>query len=297
MTAPLPGWLAGPPPDRPVLIAGPTASGKSALAAALVAARGGVIVNADALQVYAPWRVLTARPSAAEEAALPHRLYGHLPRDAPWSAGHWLRALAAVLAEGRRPVVVGGTGLYFRALTRGLAPVPAVPAAVRATAQARLDARGLAALASELDPASAARIDLSNPARVLRAWEVLQATGRGLADWQAATGPPLLPLASAAAFVLEADRDWLNARIDARFAAMVAAGALDEVTAELPFWDPARPSARALGAAALVAHLRGQTSLAAAVAAGQQTTRAYAKRQRTWFRNAMEGWTRVPAPG
>jgi len=295
VTGALPGWLAALPADRPVLIAGPTACGKSALALALVAREGGVIVNADALQVYAPWRILTARPSAVEEAAVPHRLYGHVGREGPWSVGHWLAAVADVLAEGRRPVVVGGTGLYFRALTQGLAAIPAIPADVRAEAGARLAARGLAALAAELDAPTRVRIDAANPARVLRAWEVLRGTGRGLADWQAATGPPLLPAAAAAAFVLEAGRDWLNRRIDARFAAMVAEGALAEVAAELPHWDPARPYARALGAAALVAHLGGTLPLAAAVALGQQATRAYAKRQRTWFRNAMAGWTRVAA--
>ncbi len=284
------------PRDRPVLIAGPTASGKSALALALARRDGGVVVNADALQVYACWRVLTARPAPEDEAAVPHALYGHVAAEAPWSVGHWLRAVAPLLAGPLRPIVVGGTGLYFRALTQGLAEVPPVPPALQAEAEARLAAGGLAAMAAELDAATAARIDLANPARVRRAWEVLRATGRGLAQWQAATGAPLLPLGQATAVVLEAPRDWLAARIDARFAAMVAGGALEEVRAALPGWDPRRPASRALGAGALVAHLRGAMSLADAVAAGAQATRAYAKRQRTWFRNAMPGWRRLPMP-
>ena len=276
-----------------MLIAGPTASGKSALAQRIVAGHGGVIINADALQVYGCWRVLTARPTPAEEAALPHRLYGTVGRRAPWSAGHWLRAVAEVLAEGLRPVIVGGTGLYFSALTEGLAEVPATPPELRAAAGRRLGTLGLAALAAELDPATAARIDLRNPARVLRAWEVLHATGRGLADWQADTGAPLVPLARAAALVVRPDPDRLGRRIDARFDAMMAAGALDEVRAALDDWDPALPSSRAIGAAELVAHLRGEMPLGQAVAAAKLATRQYAKRQRTWFRNRMRAWAEI----
>jgi tRNA dimethylallyltransferase len=181
--------------ERPVLIAGPTASGKSALAAEIVAKCGGVVVNADALQVYDCWRVLTARASVAEEAALPHRLYGHVGRDQAYSVGHWLRDVQGVLAEGLRPVIVGGTGLYFTALTEGLAEIPPTPPDVRAEATAYLAAAGLAAMIAGLDAATASRTDLVNPARVQRAWEVQRATGRGLASWQADTGAPLLELA------------------------------------------------------------------------------------------------------
>ncbi|MEL6338133.1 MAG: tRNA (adenosine(37)-N6)-dimethylallyltransferase MiaA, partial [Pseudomonadota bacterium] len=178
--------------DRPVLLAGPTGSGKSGLALALAERLGGVVVNADSQQVYGDWRVLTARPSVAEEAQAPHRLYGFLALDAPYSVGQWLRDLAAVLAEvratGQRPIVIGGTGLYFTALTEGLAEIPPVPPEIRAKAEARLATDGLPALAAALatrDPATAQTLDLANPARVLRAWEVLEATGRGLAAWQA----------------------------------------------------------------------------------------------------------------
>ncbi len=288
--------IADLPRDRPVLIAGPTASGKSALATRIVARDGGLIVNADALQVYADWRILTARPSPAEEAALPHALYGHVARNEPYSVGHWLREVAPLLSGPLRPVIVGGTGLYFTALTTGLARVPTVPAAIRAEADARRAAEGVGALLAELDPPTAARIDTANPARVQRAWEVRRATGRGLADWQAETGPPLLPLSQATALVLRPDRDWLARRIEERFDAMLAAGALDEVRAALPHWTPAAPWARAIGAAELVAHLRGEMTLDQAREAACIATRRYAKRQRTWFRNRMRDWTALTLP-
>lgn len=284
------------PDDRPVLIAGPTASGKSTLAMEIVARHGGVIVNADALQVYDCWRLLTARPTAAETATVAHRLYGHVGRADPYSAGHWLREVAGILAEGRRPVIVGGTGLYFSALTEGLAEIAPTPAAVRAEADARLARRGLAEMIAELDAATVAQIDLRNPARVQRAWEVLRATGRGLADWQRDTGTALMPLDRAEALVLTPDRDWLARRIDARFDAMMAAGALEEVRAELPYWQAARPSARAIGAPELVAHLRGASTLEEAVEAAKLASRQYAKRQRTWFRNRMRLWRPIALP-
>lgn len=274
----------------PVLIAGPTASGKSALAAGIVARRGGVVVNADALQVYDCWRVLSARPSAAEEAALPHRLYGHIGCDAPYSVGHWLREVREVLAEGLRPVIVGGTGLYFAALTEGLAEIPPTPAEVRALADQRMADDGAGALLAELDPETAARIDVQNPARVQRAWEVLQATGQGLAQWQDQTAPALLPLAQVVPIVLRPGVDWLNARIDQRFDQMIAQGALSEVDAALADWHPRRPSSRAIGAPELVAYLRGEIPLAQAIAEAKIATRQYAKRQRTWFRNRMKSW-------
>jgi tRNA dimethylallyltransferase len=272
--------------EAPVLIAGPTASGKSQLAMEIAARDGRVVVNADALQVYACWRVLTARPTPADEAAVPHALYGMVGRDEVWSAGHWLRAVAPWL---KRPVViVGGTGLYFHALTEGLAEVPPVPAEVRAEGDALRLSGGLAAMIAALDPATAARTDLRNPARVQRAWEVQRATGRGLAWWQAQGAAPLVPQGER--LVLRPDVDALNARIDARFAAMMAAGALMEVAANLPHWAPRAPWAQAIGAAELVAHLRGETALEQAVAAAQLATRQYAKRQRTWFRSRMAGW-------
>ena len=286
-------------PGRPVLIAGPTASGKSALAMEIAARTGGVIVNADALQVYGCWRVLTARPSPADEATLPHRLYGHVPCDAAWSVGDWLRDVARLMGDlPGPPIFVGGTGLYFTALTEGLAEIPPVPAEVRAESEALIAAEGHAGLSARLaeaDPETYARIDTRNPMRVQRAWEVLRATGRPLSAWQAETGPPLLPLAGAQAFVVEAERDWLNARIEARFRAMLEAGALEEARAALPGWQPDLPACRAIGAPELVAHLQGRMTLAEAEAEAIAATRNYAKRQRTWFRARMRAWTPVPA--
>ena len=283
------------PPDRPVLIAGPTASGKSALALRIAETRGGVIVNADALQVWSCWRVLTARPSEAEETRAPHALYGHLAPGAEWSVGHWLRAVAPYLDGPDRPILVGGTGLYFTALTEGLAEIPPTPPQVRAEAERIEAGAGPAALLAGLDAATAARIDRRNPARIRRAWEVLQATGRGLADWQAETGPPLLPLDRAAAIVVAAGRDALAARIDARFDAMLAAGALEEVRAVRDIWDPAALWAKAIGAPDLVAHLRGDITLDDAADRAKAASRQYAKRQRSWMRNRLGHWPRVPA--
>ena len=273
-------------PEKPVLIAGPTASGKSALAAAIVDAQGGVIVNADAIQVFANWRVLTARPSEAEEARHPHALYGHVGKSAAYSVGHWLRDLKPLLDGPLRPVIVGGTGLYLSALTEGLAEIPATPAEVRAEA----DTLPLATLIAELDPESAARIDLNNRARVQRAWEVLKATDKGIARWQAQTPPPLLPLAEAQPIVADAPVDWLNARIASRFATMIEEGALEEAQANLPDWNPARLSSKAIGAPKLIAYLKGDCTLPEAQEAATIATRQYAKRQRTWLRARMKTW-------
>lgn len=280
--------------EAPVLIAGPTASGKSALAMEIAARDGRVIVNADALQVYGCWRVLSARPSLADEAALPHALYGHISRDQPWSVGHWLREVQGYV---QRPVViVGGTGLYFSALTEGLAEIPPTPPELRALADQRRTAEGIAALLAELDADTAARIDRANPARVQRAWEVLAATGRGLADWQDRTGPAILPLAACEALVIRPDVDWLDARIARRFNMMLDEGALEEARAALPHWDAAQPWAKAIGAPELIAYLRGEISLGEARDAATLASRQYAKRQRTWFRSRMKAWREVALP-
>ena len=274
------------PPDRPVLIAGATASGKSALALRIAREAGGVIVNADASQVYGCWRVVTARPSPEDEAAAPHRLYGHVACDAPYSAGHWLREVAPLLRGGVRPIIVGGTGLYFSALTQGLAEIPDVPAKVRAEA----DALPIEAMLADLDPASVAALDTRNRARVQRAWEVQTASGKPLTHWQAQTPAPLLALGDAVPLALDAPRDWLLPRIARRFDAMLEAGALDEVAAMRERFDPALPAFKAIGVPELVACLDGQITLEEARERVAIATRRFAKRQRTWFRARMRDW-------
>ncbi|MDQ1899150.1 tRNA (adenosine(37)-N6)-dimethylallyltransferase MiaA [Paracoccus sp. WLY502] len=281
-------------PARHLLIAGPTASGKSALALAVAQGQGGLIVNADALQIWSCWRVLTARPGPAEEAAAPHALYGHVAPGATYSVGDWLREVAGLLD--RRLIVVGGTGLYLTALTQGLAPVPPVPAEIRAEGDARLAQKeGLARMVADLDARTRARIDTRNPARVQRAWEVWTTTRRGLADWQDDTPPPLIAPADAQRILVTADRDWLAGRIADRFHLMMQQGALDEVRTMLPQWDPSRQWARAIGAPELVAHLQGELDLATAIDRAIIATRQYAKGQRIWFRGRMKDWMHLPA--
>lgn len=276
-------------PDKPVLIAGPTASGKSALALRIAETQGGVVVNADASQVYDCWRVVTARPSAEEEERAPHRLYGHIAYDAAYSAGHWLREVIPLLDGPERPIIVGGTGLYFSALTEGMAEIPATPADVRAQG----DTLALEDLLAQLDPQTAARIDVKNRARVQRAWEVLTATGRPLAEWQDDTPPPALPLSQCTALVLNSPKDWLEARIRKRFAQMIEAGALEEVDAMRDRYDPALPSCKAIGVPELMNYVTGQSTLEEAEEMAAISTRRFAKRQRTWFRARMAGWREV----
>lgn len=287
----LPATLPEIPADCPILIAGPTASGKSALALAIARQQGGVIVNADASQVYACWRVLTARPSLAEETRAPHWLYGHVPWDAAYSAGHWLREVSALLARGDRAIIVGGTGLYFQALTRGMADIPAIPGEIRAQA----DELTLGQMQAALDPATAALVDMANRARVQRAWEVATATGRGLADWQAKTPAPVLPLARTVPLLVDMPKDRLEARIRQRFDRMLEHGALDEVAAMQDRFDPALPAFKPIGVPELVAHLKGEISLEQARERVSIATRRFAKRQRTWFRSKMRGWHRIGA--
>jgi len=284
-------------PNRPVLIAGPTASGKSALALEIAQSLGGVIVNADALQVYNNWRILTARPNAVAEALVPHHLYGHVDKDTPYSVGHWLREVDALLKRPERAIIVGGTGLYFTALTQGLAEIPLTPSAVRAEADARVARGETAQMLSELDADTVARIDSANPARIQRAWEVQATTGQGLAAWHDATPPPILRLEDAHPLLLDADRDWLATRISTRFDAMIAQGAIDEVRHNLEIgWTPSAPSSKAIGAPELVDYLKGNRCLKDAVDAGKAATRQFAKRQRTWFRSKMTHWMTLGLP-
>ncbi|MEO0386261.1 MAG: tRNA (adenosine(37)-N6)-dimethylallyltransferase MiaA [Pseudomonadota bacterium] len=276
----------------PILIAGPTASGKSAFALALAEATGATVVNADALQVYECWQVLTARPTASDLARARHALYGHVPYQTAYSVGAWLRAVADLPAGPK--IIVGGTGLYLTALTKGLAEIPAIPPDIREAGDALRAAEGAAAFRrylTDADPDLLTQIDPNNTARLQRGWEVHRATGRALSAWQATTAPPLVDPATARLFVLNADPDWLRARIARRFEAMIDDGALDEVAALAPRWDPKRPASRALGAPELRAVLQGTLPLDAAIEAAKTATNQFAKRQRTWFRNRMRAWT------
>jgi tRNA dimethylallyltransferase len=281
-----------------ILIAGPTASGKSALALALAQKLGGVVINADSMQVYRDLRVITARPTPAEEARVPHCLYGHVDAAENYSVGRWCAAAAAALAAARRaerlPIVVGGSGLYFQALTQGLAAVPDIPPDIRAGVRARLAREGAAAMHAELarrDPFSAARLMPGDRARIARALEVVLATGRPLAEWHRQGMPVALDPALAAKVFLTPERDELFGRIDARFDAMLDAGAIEEVRAlAARGLDPALPAMKAHGVPWLLRHLRGEVTLAAAAAAAKRETRQYTKRQATWFRNQMPGW-------
>lgn len=274
------------PSDRPVLIAGPTASGKSELALRIAESQGGVIVNADASQVYGCWRVLTARPSVQDELRAPHKLYGHVDWRETYSAGQWLREVRPLLNQAPRPIIVGGTGLYFQTLVTGMAEIPPTPAEVRATG----DKMTLEDLCAALDDATKARIDLANRARVQRAWEVLTATGRALADWQDDTPPPALPLERAFGLVFDVDKAWLEDRIRLRFDHMLKLGALDEVEAMMDRFDPSLPAFKAIGVRELVDHLNGESTLDQARERASIATRQFAKRQRTWFRSKMGQW-------
>ncbi len=278
-----------------MLIAGPTASGKSALALALAQKAGGVVINTDSMQVYRDLRVITARPTVEEEARVPHRLYGHVDAAVNFSAGSWVVDAAAALAEARGqnrlPIFVGGSGLYFKALTRGLSAVPPIPPEVREAVRARLERDGVEALHAELaqrDPASAERLKPRDRTRIARALEVVEATGRSLTDWHREGLPPLLPPEKFSALFLSPDRDQLYARIDARFDAMLKAGALQEVAGlAARKLDPLLPAMKAHGVPALIRHIRGEITLEEAAMIGRADTRHYAKRQFTWFRHQL----------
>ncbi len=297
-----------------MLIAGPTASGKSALALELAQNSGGVVINTDSMQVYRDLRVITARPTPAEEARVPHRLYGHVDAAVNFSAGAWVMDAAKVLAEARaqnlQPIFVGGTGLYFKALTRGLSAVPPIPSEVRESVRARLERNGVEALHAELakrDPASAERLKPRDRTRIARALEVVEATGRTLPDWHREGLPPLLPPGEFSALFLAPERDQLYARTDARFDAMLEAGALEEVAAlATRQLDPLLPAMKAHGVPALIRYLSGEITREEAAEIGRADTRHYAKRQFTWFRHqlpdfewvtpqAARGWLDVPA--
>nr|WP_249812830.1 tRNA (adenosine(37)-N6)-dimethylallyltransferase MiaA [Bradyrhizobium sp. 141] len=265
------------------------------MALELALATGGIVINADSMQVYRDLRIITARPTDGEEARAPHRLYGHVDAAVNFSAGAWVadaaKALDEAKAEARLPIFIGGTGLYFKALTAGLSVVPPIPAEVREAVRARLERNGAEALHAELarrDPRAAERLNLRDRTRIARALEVIEATGRSLLDWHGQGQPPLLPKDSFRAVFLAPDRDELYARIDARFDAMLGAGALREVERlAARHLDPLLPAMKAHGVPALIRHLRGELSLEQAATIGRADTRHYAKRQFTWFRHQL----------
>jgi len=286
---------------RPILIAGPTASGKSGLALALAERLGGTVINADSMQIYRELSVLTARPTREDEARAPHALYGFVSGAEAYSAGRYAAdaavVVAAAKAAGRVPVVVGGTGLYFKALLEGLAPVPAADPEVRAfwrAEAARRPAAELHAFLARRDPEMARRLMPTDKQRIVRALEVLESTGRSLGEWQREPGKPVLAEAGTVRLLLMPERQAQNAAIDARFDAMLDAGGLDEVRRLIAFGFSAElPVMRALGVAPLAAHLRGALALDEAAAAAKADTRRYAKRQLTWFRRNMIAWKRI----
>ncbi len=284
-----------------ILIAGPTASGKSALAIELARAVGGTIINADSMQVYRELRVLTARPDEREEAAAPHRLYGFVSVQEAFSVARWvelaLAEITAVQAAGGVPIVVGGTGLYFQALTEGMAEIPEISDPARKEARGlleRLGPGGVHAALHQLDPVMAARLKPTDSQRLVRAYEVITGTGTSLAEWQ--RRPVTTPVLSTPwhGFVLRWPREDLYRRCDQRLAQMLEAGALDEVSelAKMNL-DPSLPAMKALGVPELIRLSRGEVGREAALQAAQQATRRYAKRQMTWFRNKMCSWTGI----
>ncbi|MDO1584451.1 tRNA (adenosine(37)-N6)-dimethylallyltransferase MiaA [Rhizobium oryzicola] len=289
-----------------ILITGPTASGKSALALSLAKQHGGVVINADSMQVYDTLRVLTARPADEEMEGIPHLLYGHVPAGELYSTGDWLRSVQQLLPEirheSRLPVFVGGTGLYFKALTGGLSEMPAIPTDLRESLRARLIAEGAEPLHQELsrlDPVVAARLAVSDGQRIVRALEVVLTTGRSIAEFQAATGPVIIDLATARKIVVLPERKVLHDRINRRFEIMLETGAVEEVEALLKLHLPAdATSMKAIGVAEIAAMLRGEMSRDQVIERGSALTRQYAKRQMTWFRNQMDdSWERFDPLG
>ncbi|WP_307373320.1 tRNA (adenosine(37)-N6)-dimethylallyltransferase MiaA [Peteryoungia aggregata] len=285
-----------------ILITGPTASGKSALALDFARLYDGVVINADSMQVYDTLRVVTARPSDADMEGVPHRLYGHVPAGQSYSTGDWLREMDHLLgtlkAEGRMPVIVGGTGLYFKALTGGLSDMPVIPDPVRAVLRERLAAEGGDVLHRELstvDPQMADRLNPSDGQRIVRALEVFRVTGRSIADFQKQSGPMLVEPERALRLVVLPDRNLLHARINLRFEKMMTEGAIEEVVALLDLGlAPEMPVMKAIGVSQIADMLAGHISRAEAIARASAATRQYAKRQMTWFRNQMdEGWQRI----
>ena len=280
---------------RPILIAGATASGKSALAIKIAKKLGGVIINADAMQVYKGWKILTARPTKQDQRNVSHLLYGHVDNKEAYSVGDWLRQVTPLLDGNHRPIIVGGTGLYFRALTEGLANIPKIPEEYKKKSSELIQNGKMLDMVADFDEATRSKIDLQNPVRVARAWEVLQATGKSIVSWQADTPPPILNINKCDAILMHSSTHWLNERIKIRFEAMLDNGVLEEITENSQSWDPKLQSSQAIGATQLIEYNLGRFSLEKATELAVIASRQYAKRQKTWFRKRMENWRTIIA--
>tara|TARA_B110000483_G_scaffold186100_1_gene220239 strand:+ start:8757 stop:9647 length:891 start_codon:yes stop_codon:yes gene_type:complete len=280
---------------RPILIAGATASGKSALAIKIAKKLGGVIINADAMQVYEGWKILTARPTKQDQRNVSHLLYGHVDNKEAYSVGDWLRQVTPLLDGNHRPIIVGGTGLYFRALTEGLANIPKIPEEYKKKSSELIQNGKMLDMVADFDEATRSKIDLQNPVRVARAWEVLQATGKSIVSWQADTPPPILNINKCDAILMHSSTHWLNERIKIRFEAMLDNGVLEEITENSQSWDPQLQSSQAIGATQLIEYNLGRISLEKATELAIIASRQYAKRQKTWFRKRMENWRTIIA--
>ena len=279
--------------ETPILITGQTASGKSQLALQIAEKRDRVIINADAIQVYRNWRILTARPSIAEEALATHMLYGHIAAQIEYSVGHWLKDVQKILTLYPNPIIVGGTGLYFSSLTNGLIDIPDIPAQIRSEAKSRIQSDGFESLIEEIDPETIKKIDKNNPVRIQRAWEVMKATGRGLISWHRETPKPVLELKNCEKILVDGDAFIINNRISSRFDRMLDNGLLEEASKNFSTWDQKNPSSKAIGAKELMAFLNDDISMEQLKEKVVVATRQYAKRQRTWFRSKMKSWKKL----
>ena len=278
--------------NTPVLIAGQTASGKSHLALKIAETHGGIIINADAIQVYKNWRILTARPSDIDETKIKHNLYGHIDGAKEYSVGSWIKEIKEILLSNSRPIIVGGTGLYFSALTNGLVDIPKISKKIRLEANARIMKNGFESLVGEIDQETVQKIDTNNPMRVQRAWEVLRSTGRGLNSWHRETPKPTLDLNRCKALLVDGEVSLMNNRIKNRFDQMIEKGLIQEAKNNLATWNPKHPSSKAIGACELIAYLNNEISINQLRDQIVIATRQYAKRQRTWFRTKMQSWDR-----
>ena len=277
-------------PNTPILIAGQTASGKSHLALQVAVQHGGTIINADASQVYNNWRILTARPSIEDEAKINHKLYGHIDGVTEYSVGTWIKEIRETLLSNSRPIIVGGTGLYFSALTSGLVDMPEIPETIRQEATSKIAKNGFESLVREIDEETAEKIDKNNPMRVQRAWEVLRSTGRGLNSWHRETPEPTLDINKCKAILIDGEVSLINDRINKRFDQMIEQGLIQEAKNNLATWNKMNPSSKAIVAQELIAYLNNKISIDELREQILIATRQYAKRQRTWFRSKMRSW-------